>query len=84
MNMRRVVIFLDVDGQTSAPLGAEVYRFSGADSTEQIDMALLNDLHTPMELAFVGGADAKRCAALYRGEWFASCSDLERAWATVT
>ena len=47
----------------------EVYRLDGPDIEDQIDMALLNDLVTPLKLAFVGGDLAKRLATAYYGTW---------------
>jgi hypothetical protein len=47
-------------------------------------MALLNDLVTPLKLAFVGGDDAKQLDGQYGGVWIADSptveQDLEGLW----
>jgi len=50
--------------------GVELYVIDGADAEHQIDLALLNDLHCPIKLAFVGGDQAEHFATLYHGTWF--------------
>jgi hypothetical protein len=49
--------------------GVEIYRVDGPDLEDQIEMALLNDLITPLKLAFVGGDTAKHLAEAYFGTW---------------
>lgn len=61
--------------------GVEVYEVTTED---EIDMALLNDLHCPVNLVFVGGGKAKRFADLYGGIWISDTpsvnDDLIRVW----
>jgi hypothetical protein len=63
----------------------EVYRLHpGLDQEDQVEMALLNDLVTPLKLAFVGGDDAKQLDGQYGGVWIADSptveQDLEGLW----
>jgi hypothetical protein len=62
----------------------EIYRVDGPDFEDQIEMALLNDLVTPLKLAFVGGEDAKEFDGQYEGLWIEDRpnveADLLRYW----
>src|ERR1035437_3563697 len=49
--------------------GIELYLISGPDAEHQIDMALLNDLHCPVKVVFVGGLLAKGLALTYGARW---------------
>jgi len=64
--------------------GIEIYRVDGPDLENEIEMALLNDLHCPVKLAFLGGDVAKSMANLYGGTWIADGQkvndDLLRFW----
>ena len=56
----------------------EVYRLHpGPDLEDQIEMALLNDLITPLKLAFVGGDDAKQFDGQYGGVWLPDRPNVE-------
>jgi hypothetical protein len=55
---------LDLDRLTKQPRLA-FYRVAGADLRLQIDMALLDHMHCPCTIVFVGGDEAKREAAAY-------------------
>jgi hypothetical protein len=64
--------------------GIEIYRVDGPDFQDEIEMALLNDLHCPVKLAFVGGDEADAFAKDYGGVWIADAAtvraDLLRFW----
>lgn len=64
--------------------GVELYDIHRPDIEDQIDLALLNDLHSPVKLAFVGGVVAKNMASLYGATWIADGptvnDDLLRFW----
>ena len=82
MTIRHIVLILGSsseisDESLSAYPGIEVYRIDGPDAENQIEMALLNDLVTPIQLAFVGGEDARRFAELYNGTWIEDGSAAE-------
>jgi hypothetical protein len=81
MKFRRIAMLVDADIRLSAALtalpGVEVYHVANED---EIDMALLNDLHSPCKLAFVGGNLAEHFARLYHGTWIALEADLLRFW----
>jgi len=66
----------------SAHEGVEVYSVSTED---EIEMALLNDLHSPCKLVFIGGERAKRFAEQYGATCIESTPTLEenllRFWA---
>ena len=47
-------------------LDVEVYRLNGPDFEHEIEMAFLNNLETPLKLAFVGGEEAKQFDGQYR------------------
>jgi hypothetical protein len=49
--------------------GADLYYVAGADVQEQIDSALLEDLHCYRTVVFVGGEAAKREAEAYGVVW---------------
>ena len=55
---------LDLDRLMKQPRLA-LYRVAGADLRLQIDMALLDHMHCPCTIVFVGGDEAKREAAAY-------------------
>lgn len=55
----------------------EVYRLDGPDLEDQIEMALLNDLITPLALAFVGGVEAKPFDGQYGGVWMPDGNKVE-------
>ena len=48
-------------------LDVEVYRLNGPDFEHEIEMAFLNNLETPLKLAFVGGEEAKQFDGQYSG-----------------
>jgi hypothetical protein len=58
------VFHLDLDRIKNQP-GLSYYRVAGADLRLQIDMALLDHMHCPCTIVFVGGDEAKREAAAY-------------------
>lgn len=62
----------------------ELHDIQGPDIEDQIDSGLLNDLHSPVKLAFVGGVIAKSMASLYGATWIADGptvnDDLLRFW----
>ena len=87
MNVRYIAICLDQDcGLDIARLkshpGSEVYFVdpSSADLYEQIDMAILGDLHRPVKLAFIGGHLARTIADVY---WSLSVEDTPAATENV-
>lgn len=49
--------------------GVDLYQVSGADLRDQIDMALLDQLHCQRTVVFVGGEVAKREAKAYGLKW---------------
>jgi len=57
--------------------GVELYFTDGADVEHQIDLALLNNLHCPVKLAFVGGNQAEHFANLYHGTWIRETPTVE-------
>ena len=75
-NVRYVAIcldqhcLLDID-RLKAHLDGEVYFVdpSSADLYEEIDMAILGDLHRPVKIAFIGGDVAKDVADTYWSLW---------------
>jgi hypothetical protein len=74
----------ELDSMRDRP-DVEVYRLRpGPDLEDQIDMALLNDLITPLKLAFVGGDEAKTFANEYGGVWIPDGptveADVRRFW----
>ncbi len=81
-------MLVDTDIRLSAALverpGVEVYHVACEDD---IDMALLEDLHSPLNLAFVGGDLAKLLAEAYGGIWIMDSptveEDLLRFWANA-
>jgi hypothetical protein len=56
----------------------EVYRLRGPDLEHEIEMALLNNLETPLKLAYVGGEEAKQFDGQYSGVWIAESANVER------
>jgi hypothetical protein len=58
-----------MSGRLKAHPGVELYLVDCPNIEDQIDTALLNDLHCPVKLAFVGGELAKRLAKAYSGTW---------------
>lgn len=86
MHIRNIAMLVDTDIRLSAALverpGVEVYHVA---SEDDIDMALLNDLHSPLKLAFVGGDLAKLLSEAYGDIWIADSptveEDLLRFWA---
>jgi hypothetical protein len=63
----------------------ELYGLNGPDFENEIEMALLNNLETPVKLAFVsGGEEAKRFDGQYGGVWIPDGpnveADLLRLW----
>jgi hypothetical protein len=64
--------------------GVEVYRIDGPDAENQVEMALLNDLVTPLKLACVGSEDGRRFAEMYNGTWVeegpSAVADVLRHW----
>jgi hypothetical protein len=74
-NIRYIVIYFDAHHLDSEKLknrpGAEIYCVKPAslNSYNEIDMALLNDLHCPVRLVFVGGELAKEAAEKYWSTW---------------
>ena len=71
-------MLVDTDIQPSAAVtarpGVEVYHVANEDDVE---MALLNNLETPLKLAFVGGDAARTFAKEYGGVWIADGPDAE-------
>ena len=65
-------------------LDVEVYRLEGPDFEHEIEMGLLDNLETPLKLAFVGGEEAKLFDGRYGGVWIADSAtietDLLRLW----
>lgn len=61
--------------------GVEMYTVSesAGDVEEQIDMALLNDLHCPVVIVFVGGEVAKALAERYHVAWTDDGEDVNEA-----
>ena len=49
--------------------GVDLYQVSGTDLGNQIDMALLDQLHCQRTVVFVGGEVAKREAKAYGVKW---------------
>ena len=49
--------------------GVDLYHAAGADVQDQIDMALLDQLHCQRTVVFVGGEVAKREAKAYGVKW---------------
>ena len=78
MTFRPIAMLVDTDIQLSAAVtarpGVEVYHVANDDDVE---MALLNDLITPLKLAFVGGDAPKTFAKEYGGVWIADGPDAE-------
>jgi hypothetical protein len=72
--------------------GSEVYLVGASnaqiDLYDEIDMELLNDLHRPVKLAFVGGDLAKEAAEKYWATWArdtpAATEEVVRYWGTPT
>ena len=62
------VFHLDVDRLKEQP-GLALYRVDGADLPLEIDMALLDHMHCPCTIVFVGGNEAKHEAADYHVTW---------------
>lgn len=62
------VTHLDL-GRIKEQPGLALYRVDGADLPNQIDMALLDNLHCWSTTVFVGGELAKREAAAYHTAW---------------
>jgi hypothetical protein len=58
-------------------LDVEVYRLNGPDFEHEIEMALLNNLETPLKLAFVGGEEAKQFDGQYSGVWIPDGPNVE-------
>jgi hypothetical protein len=85
---RYIAIFVESSNVTPERLkvhpNVELYFVEGPDAENEIDMALLNDLVCPIELAFVGGAAAKAFAASYGSTWIENTptveNDLLRFW----
>ncbi|MEN6536918.1 MAG: hypothetical protein ABFD89_24910 [Bryobacteraceae bacterium] len=77
------VVHLDHDTIKAQP-GLALYHVDGADLEHQIDMALLDHLHSWSTTIFVGGDVAKREAAAYHAAWIADVpsvnDDLFRFW----
>jgi hypothetical protein len=66
-----------------APEGAEIYWLDDVPDEDEIDLRLLDDLHSPMLLAFIGDEEAKRLADLYGGKWISGSEgkdELVRFW----
>jgi len=65
-------------------LDVEVYRIDGADLEHEIEMALLNNLITPLKLSYVGGDEAEKFDGEYSGVWMPDRptleTDLIRLW----
>jgi hypothetical protein len=56
----------------------EVYRLKGPDFEHEIEMALLNNLETPLKLVYLGGEEAKLFDGQYGGVWIAESANVER------
>jgi hypothetical protein len=77
------VSYLDPARLTEQP-GVDLYRVHGGDVEQQIDHALLEDLHCQRTIVFVGGEQAKREAQAYGVRWIEDTptvnEDLLRFW----
>jgi len=89
-NIRYIVIYfephyLDLD-RLNHHHGAEIYCVKPAslDRYNEIDMALLNDLHCPVKVVFVGGDLAEAAAEKYWATWIpntpTATEDVLRFW----
>jgi hypothetical protein len=62
--------------------------WSGPDLEHQIEMALLNDLETPLKMVYVGGDESKQFDGRYGGVWIAETANVEddifRFWGLPT
>ena len=80
MNTRNIAFYFASSSLISEKLkahpGVELCLIDGPNIEDQIDMALLNDLHCPVKLAFVGGELAKRLATAYSGTWIEDTSSV--------
>jgi hypothetical protein len=78
---------LDLDRIKNKP-GLAYYRVEGADLPLQIDMALLDHMHCPCTIVFVGGDEARREAEAYHLAWIADTplvnDDLFEFWRETT
>ena len=63
------VSHLDLDRLMRDQLGLAYYRVDGADLPLQIDLVLLDHMHCPCTIVFVGGDEARREAAAYHVHW---------------
>ena len=63
--------------QLKGRFDVEVYRLSGPDFKDQIELALLNDLIRPLKLAFVGGEEAKHFDGQYGAVWIPDGANVE-------
>ena len=81
--MRYILMYFDSVDRASlermkAWPGVEEYRLHpGPDLEHQIEMALLNNLETPLKLAFVGGEEAKQFDGQYSGVWIPDGPNVE-------
>jgi len=89
MLARRVgpVSNLDLDRLTKQP-GLAFYRVDGPDLPLQIDLALLDHMHCPCTIVFVGGGEARREAEAYHVKWVEDTPSVNDAlamfwWQTV-
>ena len=63
--------------QLKGHLKVEVYRLSGPDFENEIEMGLLNNLETPLKLVYVGGEEAKEFDGEYSGVWMPDGPNVE-------
>ena len=86
MSKRHVIINFDgplpafLPG-TSYPTDLEVYTLKPQSNLDvQIDLALLNDMESPMDLVFVGGGGAgEKLAAEYKAHFVNTLDELDPA-----
>jgi hypothetical protein len=81
--MRFILIYIasgdrpELDSMRDRP-DVEVYRLHpGPDLEDQIELALLNNLETPLKLVYVGGDEAKKLDGEYSGVWLPDRPNVE-------
>lgn len=82
MITRLVAICLDdrIDEKLFDGVPDVEFHHVAADDDDSIDVAILNDLHCPLKLAFVGDQAAKQLATAYGAISVDNADDLRRFW----
>jgi len=89
MQMRYILMYFGLVDRPSLErlkdrLNVEVWRLNGPDFEHEIEMGLLNNLETPLKLAYVADDEAKQFDGKYGGVWIPDGpnveADLLRLW----